>query len=384
MSIKWPEVCVGDFLKPHNETTRILPQDTYAEVTVRLWGKGIKLRRLVGGDMISAETRKVVRAGQFIISRIDARHGACGIIPDELDGAIVSNDFPVYDIDTNVVLPDFLDWICKTSSFIILCEKMSEGTTNRVRLKEDRFLSERLPVPSVKKQQMIADKINYISQKMNEAQTIKSDSQQTIGALLCSSFSRLISGVQYLPMEEVCPLVRRPVSIEMGEEYPELGVRCFGKGTFHKPALDFLSVGTKKLYHIHPGDLVFSNVFAWEGAIAVSQSKDEGRVGSHRFITCLPKEGVVTAEFLNFYFQTPEGLEKIGKASPGGAGRNRTLGLKKLAKIHVPVPAYGKQMWFNNLQNKVQYFTELNKEIQIELDALLPSVLDKAFKGELV
>jgi hypothetical protein len=70
---------------------------------------------------------------------------------------------------------------------------------------------------------------------------------------------------------------RDSVHPKKDREYPELGIRSFGKGTFHKP-LDYLSVGTKRLFRIEPGDLVFSNVFAWEGAIAVAQKDDEGRL----------------------------------------------------------------------------------------------------------
>jgi type I restriction enzyme S subunit len=116
----------------------------------------------------------------------------------------------------------------------------------------------------------------------------------------------------------------------------------------------------------------------------VVKDEDEGRVGSHRFITCLPKPGVVTSDFLCFYFLTSEGLEKIQLASPGGAGRNRTLGLKKLEKIEVPVPGYDKQLWFNQLQSYVAKIKQAQSENEIELEALMPSVLDKAFKGELV
>ena len=97
----------------------------------------------------------------------------------------------------------------------------------------------------------------------------------------------------------------------------------------------------------------------------------------------LPKAGVSTPEFLCFYFLTEEGLRKIGEASPGGAGRNRTLGLTKLTEIEVPVPEYGKQLWFNRLQAKVAAMLAAQKDAESELDALLPSILDKAFKGEL-
>ncbi|WP_256770249.1 hypothetical protein [Alteromonas stellipolaris] len=130
--------------------------------------------------------------------------------------------------------------------------------------------------------------------------------------------------------------------------------------------------------------LVFSNVFAWEGAIAVVKKKDEGRVGSHRFITCLPKSGIVTADFLCFYFLTTDGLEKIQAASPGGAGRNRTLGLKKLENIEVPVPDYDMQLWFNQLQSYVEKIKQAQSDNKTELEALMPSILDRAFKDELI
>jgi type I restriction enzyme S subunit len=146
------------------------------------------------------------------------------------------------------------------------------------------------------------------------------------------------------------PIVRRPVNVVEDGQYLELGIRSFGKGTFCKPALSGLEVGSKRVFYINPGDLLFSNVFAWEGAIAVAQPSDAGRVGSHRFITCIPHKDLATPEFLCFYFLTPEGMTKIGNASPGGAGRNRTLGLDKLEKIEVPVPNHQKQIWFNKAQ----------------------------------
>jgi len=73
------------------------------------------------------------------------------------------------------------------------------------------------------------------------------------------------------------------------------------------------------------------NILSW--AFAVVQSEDADRVGSHKFITCMPKEVVVTSNFLCFYYLGREGLKKIEEASPGGAGRNRTLGFEKVGKI---------------------------------------------------
>ncbi len=128
---------------------------------------------------------------------------------------------------------------------------------------------------------------------------------------------------------------------------------------------------------------MFQIVFAWDGAIAIAKKEDNGRYGSHRFLTCVPKEGLSTSAFLCFYFLTKQGLEHIGEASPGGAGRNRTLGLKALASIKVPVPSFDKLRWFDHLISKVNEAKKEREKALEETEALLPSILDKAFKGEL-
>jgi type I restriction enzyme S subunit len=163
--------------------------------------------------------------------------------------------------------------------------------------------------------------------------------------------------------------------------YPEVGVRSFGKGTFHKPSLRGAELGSKRLFRIEPGDLVFNNVFAWEGAVAVARPEDRGRFGSHRFITCVPSASVASATFLRFYFLTPEGLEKLGEASPGGAGRNRTLGLEALAALTVPVPAHGLQLRFDALQARMEAIRALQAQRRAEIDAVLPALLHRALAG---
>lgn len=383
MSVPWPKVKLGEVLKKSTVKVDLKLETEYSEVTIKLWGKGVIQRRKIVGSEIIGGNRFLVRSGQFILSRIDARNGAMGIVPPELDNAIVSNDFPVFDHDLSRIELPFLNWLTKTSGFVELCKMASEGSTNRVRLKENRFFCLEIPLPPPGEQRRIVARIEELAAKIGEAQKSKNEIEQEAKAMLRSAFAKVTEGAPYKKMGDVAPLVRRKVELSIGDEYPELGIRCFGRGTFHKPALDSLSVGTKKLYRIEPGDLLFSNVFAWEGAIAVAQPEDAGRVGSHRFMSCVPLRGVATADFLSFYFLTREGLEKIGKASPGGAGRNRTLGIKKLDKLEVPVPDYDKQLWFDGLQSKVREMAVAQQNTTTELDTLLPSILDKAFKGEL-
>jgi type I restriction enzyme S subunit len=200
-------------------------------------------------------------------------------------------------------------------------------------------------------------------------------------ALLLKAFQRVIEGAPLRPMVEIAPLVRRPVEIDLDAAYPELGVRSFGRGTFHKPELAGVEVGNKKLFRICAGDLVFNIVFAWEGAVAVAQPEDDGRLGSHRFLTCVPAPDTATVEFLRFYFSTPEGLQKLGEASPGGAGRNRTLGLKKLESLRVPVPPIGQQQLFDRLQAKAHEARTIRANTAQDVAALIPAMLHEIFDG---
>jgi type I restriction enzyme S subunit len=87
---QWPMIPLGQLLAKSEEWVPILPDHRYKEVTVRLWGNGATLRREVLGAEIASSTRLQVHANQFSISRIDARNGASGLIPDELEGAVVS------------------------------------------------------------------------------------------------------------------------------------------------------------------------------------------------------------------------------------------------------------------------------------------------------
>jgi type I restriction enzyme S subunit len=200
---------------------------------------------------------------------------------------------------------------------------------------------------------------------------------------LFAAYSRVIDGAEWLPMGKAAPLVRRPVEMDPLGEYRELEIRSFGKGTFHKSPITGAMLGSKRIFQIEPGDLLFNIVFAWEGAVAVAQPQDAGRVGSHRFLTCVPKNGGILTSFLAFHFLTDRGLEDLGIASPGGAGRNRTLGIEALARIRVPIPAIEKQRWFVSLLEKAHVVDQLQAEVNTELDALLPSILYKAFRSEL-
>jgi type I restriction enzyme S subunit len=142
---------------------------------------------------------------------------------------------------------------------------------------------------------------------------------------------------------EVLALQRREVGVEPDAVYEEIGVRSFGRGIFHKEPVSGIELGSKRVFRIEPGDLVLSNVFAWEGAIAVASDAEKGRIGSHRFMTFTPRDGRIDASWARWWFLSEPGLEMIGQASPGSAGRNRTLAIDRFEALQIPLPPVDEQ-----------------------------------------
>lgn len=183
------------------------------------------------------------------------------------------------------------------------------------------------------------------------------------------------NGWPLAPIEEVLQLQRRWIKLEPDGLYTEIGVRSFGKGIFHKTPVTGLSLGDKRVLRVCPGDLVFNNVFAWEGAVAVASDDEDGTIGSHRFVTYTIKDGRADARFLQLFFRTEAGLEALRRVSPGSAGRNKTLNLDQFAKQLVPVPPHAAQQRIvakvDELTAKIEEARHLCTALPLEVKALL-------------
>ena len=379
---KWPATAVGEVLHRRSEPARIDPDREYHEVTIKLWGRGVVSRGKVRGSEV-VSVRNVVRAGQLILSKIDARNGAIGLVPRELDGAIVSNDFPSFEVrDASRCDIGFLGWLARSAQFVELCKAASEGSTNRVRISEERFLGQEIPLPPLAEQQALVARLDALATKTREVEEHLDAAERDADHLLALRFRDLNADAPRRPMAEVAPTVRRPVEIDVSKRYREVGARSFGKGLFVKPDFDGAEATWQKPVWIRSGDLVLSNIKAWEGAIAVADDAHDGCIASHRYITCIPDPSQVTAGFLAYYLLSEEGLEQVGLASPGTADRNRTLSLGYLGGVKVPVPVLAVQQTFGRLQTEVKALKTKHTAIREANAALLPATLERIFHAE--
>lgn len=144
-------------------------------------------------------------------------------------------------------------------------------------------------------------------------------------------------------LDEILVLERRPVQVEPDKMYTEIGMYSFGRGIFHKQPRSGFEVGDKDLYLIREGDFIFQITFAWEGAIGLASKNEDRLYGSVRFPTFRIDEKVCFPRYLLNYFRTAEGREQLIKISPGSAGRNRVLSLKRLSEVSVSLPPLEEQ-----------------------------------------
>lgn len=394
MSRAWPLVALGEVLRKSDESVPIDPNATYREVTIKLWGKGVVLRREASGSEIAAPRRSVVRAGQFILSRIDARNGAFGIVPPALDGAVVSNDFPSFNLSTQRIIPAYLGWLSRSADFVELCKAASEGTTNRVRLKEEKFLATTIALTPLAEQQRIVARIQELAAKIEEVRGLRRQAAEEAVFLSRSAvesvYQDLTGRFGLSTLADAC------TSITDGDHntpsFSESGVRFIFVGNVSSGMLHFDNskrVSEDYFRSLKPhrvperGDILYSAVGATLGIPAVVDT-DEPFCFQRHVAILKPNRERVESKYIWHMLRSQTAFKKAWATTTGTA--QPTVPLRAIKEIPLPLPAIPEQRrivdYLDDLQAKVDSLKRLQTDTAAEMDAMLPSILDKAFKGD--
>lgn len=379
----WPVVALGDLLRPANEPVAVRQDQSYPNFGIYSFGRGLFAKPPINGLQTSAATLYRVRAGNFIYSRLFAFEGSYGLVDDALDGCFISNEYPSFMIDRARLEPGFIKAYFQVPTVWQAIAMGSKGVgSRRIRVQPDKVLAHSIPLPPLAEQQDIVVHLNALTEKARQVETHLDAVERDAEHLLALRFRDAIADAPLRPMAEVAPYVRRSVEVDATKRYREVGARSFGKGLFIKPEFNGANATWQKPVWVRAGDLVLSNIKAWEGAIALAREEHDACIASHRYITCVPDAKRTTAGFLAYYLLSSDGLEKVGIASPGTADRNRTLNLGNLGKIDVPLPPRTAQVAFNRLQAEVVALKNKHTAIRQANDALLPATLERIFQTE--
>lgn len=379
---RWPRAKLGDIAPIVRRPVEIDIDKAYPELGIRSFGKGTFHKPALAGTEVGSKRLFGIEPGDLIFSNVFAWEGAVAVAQPEDDGRFGSHRFITCAVDPKRAIASFLSrYLTATPDGLEQLRRASPGGAGRNRTLGIEKLAEiEVPLPPLTEQQAIVTRLDTLADKVRQVaehlDAIEADAER----LLAVRFREAIADAPHRPMAEVAPAVRRSVQLDIATRYREIGARSFGKGLFVKPDFDGAEATWEKPVWIESGDLVLSNIKAWEGAIGLAGPEHHGAIASHRYITCVPSVESATAGFLAYYLRSPDGLEKIGLASPGTADRNRTLSLTNLGKIKVPVPSITIQQTFDILQAKVAELKAGHTTIRQANAALVPATLERIFQ----
>ena len=397
---EWERVPLGEVLTRSRETVAVDPQQTYKQVTVRMKHKGVVLREEKSGATIGTTRQFLARPGQFIISSIDARNGANGLIPESLDGAIVTNDFWLFDVDHTRLEQDWLDLYSSTPDFVEACIAASEGTTNRVRLKEDRFLSLEIPLPPLPEQQRIVARVKGLLDKVEEARRLREAQALHISLYNDASFAQLLepqADWNQTTVDEVIESVDAGWSPQC-ESQP---AKADEWGILRTTAVQWREFRSHENKRLPLGLSGRPELAVLQGDVLVTRAGPRKRVGvvcivpesalqlmiSDKLIRLRPKVDLILPDFLALSLSSPYSQEYLVQRKTGLADAQVNISQKILLNTPLAFPDLARQrnileVWQQRQQREGELASTLQKSSD-ELQALPSAILAQAFAGAL-
>ena len=382
----WPMTALADVAPIVRRPADIQPDHSYPELGVRSFGKGTFHKPALTGADAGTKRLFKIEPGDLLLLNVFAWEGAVAVASPDDGGRYGSHRFITCVVDSSRACADYLKfYLTASEDGKEQIQRASPGGAGRNRtLGVEKLGRIKIPLPPVSMQRALIARLEALADKTRQVEAHLDAVERDAEHLLALGFRDTVANAPLTPIAEVAPSVRRPVQIDITKRYREVGARSFGKGLFIKPDFEGAEATWQKPVWIQSGDLVLSNIKAWEGAIALAREEHDGCIASHRYITCVPDAERTSAGFLAYYLLTNDGLEKIGLASPGTADRNRTLSLGCLGKIEVPLPRLAAQAAFNRLQTEVAALKDKHIAIRQANAALLPATLERIFQTEVI
>jgi type I restriction enzyme S subunit len=349
---------------------------------------------VVIGAEIKTKKQQVCKAGEFLVAEIDAKVGGFGIVPDELNDAIVSSHYFLFGIDGTRLDRRFLDFFSRTPAF--RDQVAAQGSTNYAAIRPKDVLGYSIPLPSLADQRRIVARIEELGGKIEEARGLRRRAVEEGEALQHSTSRRLFLEAKChgsATLESLCTdiidcLHSNPVYAEKG--IPTLRSPDVGWGRLYplaalKTSEDEYQRRTRRGVLL-PDDIVIVREGGGTGKAGIVEKGQHMSLGQ-RVMQVRPDQRKVLPQFLLHQWLSPLIQDDlIVPLSKGSASPHLNIGA--IRKFQIVLPTLAEQLrivdYLDDLQSKVDSLKRLQNETDYELNAMLPSILDKAFRGDLI
>lgn len=396
----WRQTKLATVLTQNNRRESVVGTRTYKLLGVRLAGQGPFLREEKIGQRIQASHLSQVKAGDFIYSRLFAWRGAFGVIPRELDGAYVSNEFPTFTADANQLDVNFLRLYFSRPAIWSQVESFCTGTTkaSRNRFKEQFFEQMEIPLPPLNEQRRIVFRVEELAAKAKEAFNLRNETVAETESLEKAYFEKVL-GSRTWPQRTVDELVGQ-ANLRNGRSVKshgvDSGVFCLRLSAMRDGRIDLddckpipLTREEATAYLVKERDVFVvrgNGSKELVGRAGLVESERTGVIFPDLFIQIPLDEKRVLPEFFVAVWNARRVRNAIREKAKTTSGIWK-INQHHIASVSIPLPPLHEQRqivsYLNDLQAKVEALKKLQFDTAAELDALMPSILDKAFRGEL-
>lgn len=381
----WPLVRLGEVAEQIDRTEAVVPNQAYTLLGMRSKIGGPFARETKRGAEISATKLNRVEAGDFIFSRLFAWQGSFGTIPPALEGSYVSNEFPIFRLDSHRVDPSFLVYwfgLPATQHAVEMeCSGSTPGTRNRY--KEKYFNNLSAPLPPLAEQQRIVARLDRVAGLVAGAKSRRAQTDADATQLLERLHFDLASNDQR-PFGDFVSLSEDRTEVAPDQSYPQIGIRGFAGGLFFKEATAGSDTSYKSFNRVHPDMLVVSQPKGWEGAIAVAEDEHAGWFVSPEYRTFVCRDGSLLPAYLRQLVGTNWFQSELAKLTRGQGARRERLRPDMLLDMPVRMPSIAAQRKTLAIHEKIQRLRAHTAPFARDADALIPALLHEVFNGKAV
>jgi len=339
-------------------------------------------KRLTGREAPS-RARKVIRAGDVIFATTRPYLKGIAFVPSSLNNQVCSTGFAVLRAKRDVVEPLWLLHLCRSE---IVMEQvlvnMRGGTYPAVSDKDVRAVE--IPLPPLPEQRRIVARIEEFARRVEEALERLNKLDGEFDLLCRATLYDMADGEPTpTPMRELVQPRTPNIPVSRDEIYHFAGLKSFGRGVFKSVVKSGAEFAYPRLTRLRAGDFVYLKLMAWEGAFGVVPPEYDGLYVSPEYPVFEVKSERVLPEIPDVYFRSPAIWPTISEISTGTNARRKRLHPSAFLAYEIPLPPMRTQQRLREMKLRVDELRKRHAEQRRELEALMPSVLARAFAGEL-
>jgi type I restriction enzyme, S subunit len=371
----------------------------YSRIGVRWYGNGAFIRDQALGSEIARKQQWLLQTGDVVYNKLFAWKGAFAIADETVDGHLISDKFPTYEVDTTRIDPRYLGYYFRTHQLAFQAERLSKGAAaiSKLTLNPPQFWELTIRLPGLPEQQRLIEVLDEAQAKSDEAQNLRAEANLETTALATSAIGDRL-GVFDASGTLGDVLTGKPRNGWSARcDNAEGGVAVLGLGAvtgfvYRPTEYKRTSEPTHPdgHYWLEKGDLLVtrSNTEELVGHAAIYSGEPSPCIYPDLMMRLKVDPSKADTRFVYYWLRTPEVRARMRDA---GRGTNSTMKKIKQANVmELPFPVgvgveeqKAVAQALNLLTSRVEEAGAVQRASEDELDALMPSLLDSAFEGEL-